>query len=179
MDANNTSMVWAPILINTLYSPYHIRLHWRGAVKVFRPARPGSICLLAVGVYVIFSDHTFVALLASEASFNPVAKKITRISHVVYLIPEMSQRYEYQIWYMHFAVHHTRLRGRSAGKGWTRLRPSSSSFGQTGLCSVITRVYTTPTFAYEYFSLDITNVDAIRKPECVFPPRFICGTPIF
>jgi len=44
-------------------------------MKVFRLALPGSSCLLAVGVYVIFSDHIFVVLLASEASVNPVAKK--------------------------------------------------------------------------------------------------------
>ena len=51
---------------------------------MFRLARPGSSCLLAVSVYVIFSDHTFVALLASEASFNPVAKKILpAFPHVV------------------------------------------------------------------------------------------------
>ena len=52
---------------------------------MFRLGRPGSSCLLAVGVYVIFNDHIFVALLASEASFNPVEKKITHISHVVLL----------------------------------------------------------------------------------------------
>ena len=59
----------------TLQPISHICLHWRGAVKVFRLVRPGSSCLLAVSVYVIFSDHISVALLAPEASFNPVAKK--------------------------------------------------------------------------------------------------------
>jgi len=102
---------------------------------VFRLVRPGSSCLLAVSVYVIFSDHISVALLAPEASFNPVAKKknITRIFHVVCWIPTMPERYEHQICYIHFAAHHTRLRGRrGAGKVSTRLRPSSTSFGKTG-----------------------------------------------
>jgi len=88
----------------------------------------------------------------------------------------MPKKYDQPLRYIHFAAHHIRLRGRGgggAGKVSTRLRPSSSSVGKTVQSSVITRVYTTPTFAYEYFSLDITNVDAIRKPECVFPQRII------
>jgi len=59
-----------------------------------------------VVIYVIFSGHILVALSASEASFILVAKKITRISHVVCWIPTMPQRYEHQILYMHFAAHH-------------------------------------------------------------------------
>ena len=91
-----------------------------------------------VVIYVIFSGHILVALSASEASFILVAKKITRISHVVCWIPTMPQRYEHQILYMHFAAHHahththTRLRGRGAEKASIRVRPFSSSFGKTG-----------------------------------------------
>jgi len=44
---------------------------------------PAAFAVNRVGVYIIFSSHTLVALLAFEARFIPLAKNNTRISHVV------------------------------------------------------------------------------------------------
>ena len=66
---------------------------------MFRLARPGCSCLLAVSEYVIFNGHIFVASLASEASFNLVAKEkiLPTFPHVVCWILTMPLRYVRQI----------------------------------------------------------------------------------
>ena len=84
---------------------YTEEVQWRCFDSLVQDPAVFTVC--RVGVYLILTGHTSVALLASEASFIHFAKIFTRISQVVCWIPTMPQRYEHQIWYIHFADHHT------------------------------------------------------------------------